>query len=213
MLKQRVITAMVLLPIALAGFFWLEGATFALFIGAVVVLGAWEWARLAGLETQPLRCAYAAVIALALLLCWWLPGGAHGLLFISLAWWLYATVLVLTYPDSARAWQASWRRLLIGLVVLVPAWQGLMLLKAAPGGNLLILEVMMLVWLADIFAYFSGRAFGKRKLAPAVSPGKSWEGLYAAWPPRWWRPWCSAWCVAGGWVISCRRSSAPPAWC
>ncbi len=53
-----------------------------------------------------------------------------------------------------------------------------MLLKAAPGGNLLILEVMMLVWLADIFAYFSGRAFGKRKLAPAVSPGKSWEGLY-----------------------------------
>ena len=178
MLKQRVITAMVLLPIALAGFFWLEGAAFALFIGAVVVLGAWEWARLAGLEAQPLRCGYAAVVALALLLCWWLPAGAHGLLFISLAWWLYATVLVLTYPDSARAWQASWRRLLIGLVVLVPAWQGLMLLKAAPGGNLLILEVMMLVWLADIFAYFSGRAFGKRKLAPAVSPGKSWEGLY-----------------------------------
>ena len=63
MLKQRVITAMVLLPIALAGFFWLEGAAFALFIGAVVVLGAWEWARLAGLEAQPLRCAYAAVVA------------------------------------------------------------------------------------------------------------------------------------------------------
>ena len=91
MLKQRVITAMVLLPIALAGFFWLEGAAFALFIGAVVVLGAWEWARLAGLEAQPLRCAYAAVVALALLLCWWMPAGAHGLLFFSVCWWLLRT--------------------------------------------------------------------------------------------------------------------------
>jgi len=68
--------------------------------------------------------------------------------------------------------------LLIGLLVLLPAWQGLVLLKHWPLGNWLILSVMVLVWAADIGAYFSGRAFGKRKLAPQVSPGKSWEGVY-----------------------------------
>ena len=68
-------------------------------------------------------------------------------------------------------------KVLIGLLILLPAWQGLVLLKQWPLGNYLIVAVMVLVWGADIGAYFSGRAFGKRKLAPQVSPGKSWEGV------------------------------------
>ena len=68
-------------------------------------------------------------------------------------------------------------KLAIGLLILLPAWQGLVLFKQWPLANWLILAVMVLVWAADIGAYFSGKAFGKRKLAPAVSPGKSWEGL------------------------------------
>jgi phosphatidate cytidylyltransferase len=68
--------------------------------------------------------------------------------------------------------------LAIGLLILLPAWQGLILIKQWPLGNWLILAVMVLVWGADIGAYFSGKAFGKRKLAPKVSPGKSWEGVY-----------------------------------
>ena len=67
---------------------------------------------------------------------------------------------------------------LIGLLILLPAWQGLILLKQWPQANALIIAVMVLVWGADIGAYFSGKTFGKRKLAPKVSPGKSWEGLY-----------------------------------
>ena len=67
---------------------------------------------------------------------------------------------------------------LVGLAILLPAWQGLVVIKRYPLGNELILAVMVLVWGADIGAYFSGRAFGKRKLAPAVSPGKSWEGVW-----------------------------------
>ena len=69
-------------------------------------------------------------------------------------------------------------KLLIGLLILLPAWQGLVFIKQLPLGNWLIMAVMVLVWGADIGAYFSGKAFGKRKLAPQVSPGKSWEGVY-----------------------------------
>ena len=178
MLKQRIITALILLPIALGGFFLLDGGDFALFIGLVVSLGAWEWARLAGLTAQPLRLAYAAVVAGALMLLYLVPDLAPWVLGASVIWWGLATWLVLTYPRSSELWASAACRLLIGLLVLLPAWQGLVLLKHWPLGNWLILAVMVLVWAADIGAYFSGRAFGKRKLAPQVSPGKSWEGVY-----------------------------------
>ncbi|HLD68495.1 MAG TPA: phosphatidate cytidylyltransferase [Pseudomonas sp.] len=176
MLKQRIITALFLLPIALCGFFLLEGGHFALFIGAVVTLGAWEWARLAGFEAQPKRVAYAVLVALLLGGLYRLPALAPWLLAVAVLWWALATLLVLSYPGSSRYWGGAPGKLLIGLLILLPAWQGLMLLKAWPLGNLLILAVMVLVWGADIGAYFSGKAFGKRKLAPRVSPGKSWEG-------------------------------------
>ena len=178
MLRHRIITALILLPIALGGFFLLNGGNFALFIGFVVTVGAWEWARLAGLMVQSLRCAYAAVVAGALMLLYLMPDLAPWVLGASVIWWALATWLVLTYPRSSELWASAACRLLIGLLVLLPAWQGLVLLKHWPLGNWLILSVMVLVWGADIGAYFSGRAFGKRKLAPQVSPGKSWEGVH-----------------------------------
>ncbi len=178
MLKQRIITALILLPIALCGFFLLTGGAFALFIGVVVTLGAWEWARLAGFEGQGARVVFAAVVAGLLAILYVSPALAPAVLAAAVAWWALATRLVLTYPASAGQWKGSARRLLIGLLVLLPAWQGLVYIKALPLGNWLILAVMVLVWGADIGAYFTGRAFGKRKLAPQVSPGKSWEGVY-----------------------------------
>ncbi|MEB0045707.1 MULTISPECIES: phosphatidate cytidylyltransferase [unclassified Pseudomonas] len=178
MLKQRIITALILLPIALCGFFLLEGSGFALFIGLVVTLGAWEWARLAGFEAQPIRIAYAAAVALMLFVMHILPGLAPWVLGASVLWWGVATYLVLTYPASSEHWASAACKLVIGLLILLPAWQGLIQIKQEPLGNWLIMAVMVLVWGADIGAYFSGRAFGKRKLAPQVSPGKSWEGVY-----------------------------------
>jgi phosphatidate cytidylyltransferase len=178
MLKQRIITALILLPIALCGFFLLEGAGFALFIGLVVTLGGWEWARLAGLEAQPARVAFAALVAVALFFLYLAPSLAPWVLGAAVLWWAVATFLVLTYPRTGEQWSSVACKLLIGLLVLLPAWQGLVLIKEWPLGNLLILAVMVLVWGADIGAYFSGKAFGKRKLAPQVSPGKSWEGFY-----------------------------------
>jgi phosphatidate cytidylyltransferase len=84
----------------------------------------------------------------------------------------------LTYPRTTHHWANAATKLTIGLLILLPAWQGLVQIKQYPLGNWLIMAVMVLVWGADIGAYFSGRAFGKRKLAPQVSPGKSWEGVY-----------------------------------
>ncbi|BFT61574.1 phosphatidate cytidylyltransferase [Pseudomonas moorei] len=178
MLKQRIITALILLPIALCGFFLLEGSAFALFIGLVVTLGAWEWARLAGFTAQSMRIGYAAVVAVMLLVMHLLPGLAPWILGASVIWWGVATYLVLTYPQTSEHWASAACKLVVGLLILLPAWQGLVLIKQEPLGNWLIMAVMVLVWGADIGAYFSGRAFGKRKLAPQVSPGKSWEGVY-----------------------------------
>lgn len=177
MLKQRIITAAILLPIALCGFFLLDGWAFALFIGVVITLGGWEWARLAGLQAQPARVGFAVFVALSLWGLYQLPALAGALLLLGVLWWLLAVPLVLNYPQSSRYWDGVGGRLLIGLLILLPAWQGLVLLKQWPLANWLILAVMVLVWAADIGAYFFGKTFGRRKLAPRVSPGKSWEGL------------------------------------
>lgn len=178
MLKQRVITALILLPIALGGFFLLDGWAFAAFIGGVITLGAWEWARLAGLEAQAARVGFAALVALTLWMLYQIPVISTLLLPLALVWWLLAVPLVLRYPQSSFYWESTARRVLIGLLILLPAWKGLLLLKQWPLANWLIVAVMVLVWAADIGAFFFGRAFGKHKLAPKVSPGKSWEGLF-----------------------------------
>ncbi|MDB6442838.1 phosphatidate cytidylyltransferase [Pseudomonas sp. 21TX0197] len=178
MLKQRIITALILLPIALGGFFLLEGAGFALFIGLVVTLGAWEWARLAGFAAQSARMTYAAAVAAMLFVMYVVPGIAPWVLGASVLWWATAAFLVLTYPRTTHHWTNAATKLTIGLLILLPAWQGLIWIKQGPLGNWQIMAVMVLVWGADVGAYFSGRAFGKRKLAPKVSPGKSWEGVY-----------------------------------
>jgi len=178
MLKQRIITALILLPIALCGFFLLEGASFALFIGLVVTLGAWEWARLAGFPAQSARVAYAVAVAAMLFIMHLVPGIAPWVLGAAVLWWATATFLVLTYPKTTHHWANAATKLMIGLLILLPAWQGLIWIKQGPLGNWQIMAVMVLVWGADVGAYFSGKAFGKRKLAPKVSPGKSWEGVY-----------------------------------
>jgi phosphatidate cytidylyltransferase len=211
MLKQRVITALILLPIALCGFFLLYGGAFALFIGVVVTLGAWEWARLAGFSSQPARVSFALAVAVLLFVLYWSPSLAPWLLAAAVVWWLLATYMVLTYPASAGHWSSPARKLLIGLLVLLPAWQGLVLIKQWPLGNWLIMAVMVLVWGADIGAYFSGKAFGKRKLARAGKVSS------VAWPCAWSSPWWSAWCVIGArlnccWACWARRWWWPSRW-
>ncbi|TDQ39557.1 phosphatidate cytidylyltransferase [Thiopseudomonas denitrificans] len=177
MLKQRIITALWLLPLALLGFFGLQGHAFTAFVGLVMALGGWEWARLAGVGTQPARIVFALVV-LGLFVALVLVVPTLPVVLLALAWWLLATLMVFAYPRSAAWWGGVPGKLLIGLLILLPAGVALVWLKGQQQANMLILTVMLMVWTADIGAYFSGRAFGKRKLAPAVSPGKSWAGLY-----------------------------------
>ena len=177
MLKQRIITALWLVPLALIGFFALQGAAFHTFIAVIVGLAGWEWARLAGYDTPAQRVVYGLFVALTLLLLSALNGLLMPLLYLAGLWWCVAIVMVLGFPGSAAYWGGNLGKRVMGLLILLPAGLGLLALKAQPKGNLLILSLMLLIWTADIGAYVFGRAFGKRKLAPRVSPGKSWAGL------------------------------------
>jgi phosphatidate cytidylyltransferase len=186
MLKQRVITAVVLAAVLIAALAWLPPAALAWLFGAVVAVALWEWSRLAGLRAPAWRGAYCTA---GLLLLFWLadftglPASvAHAervrdLLMGAVLWWTVALLWVKGYPGSAALWGAGPMRMLMGLTTLLPAWLALMLLRAQPHGQWLILFLVALVAAADIGAYFVGRAFGRHKLAPRVSPGKSLEGL------------------------------------
>ena len=176
MLKQRILTALALVPLVLAGLFLLEGGAFALFTGLVVLLAAWEWTNLAALSRLRTRLIASAGLGAVLVLLW-LGGGAEatGLLWVGAGAWLANLYWVTHYPARQAQWATSGRRLAMGLAVLLPCWVGFNSLRAS--GAEWLLFVLLLVWLADTGAYFAGRSFGRRKLAPAVSPGKTWEGV------------------------------------
>lgn len=183
MLKTRIITALVLAFIAIGGVFFLPPVGFAIFTAALIALGAWEWAGMAGLTTQFARVGYSAVVVLVLVALYTLT--AQGVLWLALLWWFIGFALVARYPKGSAHWGSVPARAVMGLLVLVPAWVGLNYLRSGEfkfaltdNNLLLILYAFALVWVADIGAYFSGRKFGKSKLAPRVSPGKSWAGVW-----------------------------------
>ena len=183
MLKQRIITALCLAAILLA-FLFAPAAASLLFFAVVVTIAAWEWADLAALGGRQ-RVYYAAAVAVLIGLAWALLStdgelnvvAVRQLLGWGCAGWALLLLWVMSYPGSASIWGGRKRRVVLGLVVLLPAWVGLAYLRLEPAGSWLILYVIALVACADIGAYFSGRAFGKHKMAPAVSPGKTLEGL------------------------------------
>ncbi|MCE0733440.1 phosphatidate cytidylyltransferase [Halomonas sp. G15] len=176
MLRQRIITAAWLAPLMLAGLFGLDGGAFALFTAAIVLLGGWEWTNLAGVEGRRRRLALVAALAVAMALLW-ATGGIQAAwpLWLGLVGWALNLYWVTHYPGRTGQWSSAARRLAMGLWVLLPAWVGLNVLRET--GGIWLLFVLLLVWSADIGAYFAGRAFGRQKLAPRVSPGKSWEGV------------------------------------
>ncbi|GKW50754.1 phosphatidate cytidylyltransferase [Halomonas sp. NCCP-2165] len=176
MLKQRLITALILAPLVLLGLFGLDGGAFALFAGAIVLLGAWEWVNLAGYERPGARLLGVAGAAALMALLWLVDATqATWPLWLAAAGWLVNLYWVIHYPERQAQWQAPPRRLAMGLWVLLPTWVGFIALRDC--GVEWLLFVLLLVWTADSGAYFAGRAYGRRKLAPSVSPGKSWEGV------------------------------------
>jgi phosphatidate cytidylyltransferase len=179
MLKQRFLTAIVLAPLALFGVFGLPLSGFIYLLDFVILIAAWEWANLSGLEKQSNRFFYVGGVAVAVVLLhlFYTALPVELILFVAFLSWFAALFWVVRYPEGS-GWQSTWRRLLIGLVVLLPCWLAFVELKAAENGELQILLLLLLVWGADVGAYFSGKKFGNKKLAPNVSPGKTREGLY-----------------------------------
>ena len=179
MLKLRIATACILGGMLLVGLFLLSPDWTALGFGVVLTIGAWEWAGFGGLQSPTARTAYAGAIAVLLALSWrWTEDPSHLLVLLGLAcvWWVAAFLWLVIAPVKHQPRLA----LLCGIPVLVPAFVALARLDRASGepmrGPAIVLWLVLLVIAADIGAFFVGRGLGKRKLAPRVSPGKTWEG-------------------------------------
>ncbi|HEV7912770.1 MAG TPA: phosphatidate cytidylyltransferase [Albitalea sp.] len=179
MLKQRVITALVLLAILLPALFAPAAWPFAVLTLVMIGAAGWEWSRLNGV-TGAAAVALGVVLAAACGVAMWAGWVASA---PRAAWWLATLVWVLGGAWALKVGPSGWPalpkglRCALGLVTLWTAW--LALANARFAGINFILSIFCLVWAADIAAYFGGKTFGKRKLAPAISPGKSWEGVWS----------------------------------
>lgn len=189
MLKQRVITALILAAVFFAAVFYLPVTLFSAFTAAIVLIAAWEWANMAGFARRWQRLVYLVltalimgVIALHLELSFRAgmnadSGHYRDLLVIGCGWWALALLLVQGYPSSAILWGAPVLRALMGFLVLIPTWIAFTYVRTHENGTWMVLLIVAVVACADIGGYFAGRRWGKRKLKPAVSPGKTWEGF------------------------------------
>ena len=181
-LRTRVITAVALLPLVLGMLFFAPRWLWALFALAFALLGAWEWSRLCKLGTLGERAylVFSGSIGVALVSLYVFspmslyPQVAQGLLWIAAAFWIVAVPVWLKAQWRPGPWVLG----LAGWLVLWPFWVALVDMRDR--GRWILLAAALIVWIADIAAYFAGRKFGKRKLAPAISPAKSWEGVYGA---------------------------------
>jgi phosphatidate cytidylyltransferase len=179
MLKQRVITAVILLAVLLPALFAPVAWPFALLTLVMIGAAGWEWGRLNGAAGQA-AVAMGVVLALACGVAMWFGWAISA---PPAMWWVATLVWVLGGAWALRAGPTRWPtlpsglRCAIGLVALFTAW--LALANAKSTGTNFILSIFCLVWVADIAAYFGGKTFGKRKLALAISPGKSWEGVWS----------------------------------
>jgi len=179
MLRTRVITAVVLLLVMVASLMAPGHGPFALLTLVLIAAAGWEWGRLnqAGDTTAVVMALLLAAVCAATLLAGWTESAPAA------AWWLAAALWLVGGTIALRAGPSGWpllpraARWGIGLVGLWAAW--LAISRARAVGINFMLSVFCVVWMADIAAYFGGRALGKRKLAPSISPGKSWEGVWS----------------------------------
>lgn len=194
MLIQRVLTALVLLPLLIGAIVYLPPpALYAVFCGAGLI-AAWEWAGLMGPPTPAAagRAAFVAICAAAMAAVWFLREYALWACVAAAAWWLYSLVLLRGFPDNFETRPGVLAMGAIGLLLLVPTMLALWMLRSMPDGAWRVFFLFFLIFAADTGAYLAGRAFGKRKLAPAVSPGKTVEGMIGG------LLLCAAWAACAG---------------
>lgn len=189
MLKQRIVTAVILI-LGFSGItIFLSSFLFTMFVSSVVLVASWEWGAFVGLKNIRSRVGYLSVIVSIILGLCLLLGitpttesiNLLGVLITSwlgLLFWIMTFSILKNYPRNAERWNNKYKILTMGILALLPAWVGLIQLKYLLAEGYLVLALVALVAAVDIGAYFSGKQFGHKKLAPNVSPNKSWEGVW-----------------------------------
>ncbi len=179
-LAQRILTAAVLIPLVIAAVLGLSNTLFASVLAVIFLFAGLEWVHLADFQDRLLRMWVPVILALLLAMGYLVHLRKEWVLivcFIALVYWCVALFWVIQYEQRGQVsvLDHSSVRFLAGMLTLAPAWIALVMLhEISPW---LVMYVLVLMWFADSAAYFAGRSFGQRKLAPKVSPGKSWEGV------------------------------------
>lgn len=184
MLKSRILTALVLIPIVVSAVYFLHSTWFAALILVFILLGAWEWGAMSGYVDWRKRSLYTINFALFGSICFYLRQTEiiANLVLVGVVWWIVAIYLIFTYKTSSSTISyGKTLRSIMGLLILLPAWLSFYQLhQFKPGGNLWVIFLLVLIWIADSAAYVTGKCWGKNKLCPQVSPGKTWEGVFGA---------------------------------
>lgn len=197
MLKQRIITALILAPLALAAILFLPIEGFKIAVAGVMLIGAYEWANMSGITVRVFKSWFAIFIGVLLLILIisvdaesiWVQGELNSIYMIILDiaafWWLLSLLMIIAYPRYSSVWKNSRSiRATFGVLTLIPTWVAIVSLRTSLYdvdpfyGASLLFYVLGIVWAADIGAFFVGVKFGKHKLRPNVSPGKTLEGLF-----------------------------------
>lgn len=201
MLKQRVLTAIVMVLVLYAGTAWLSPVMFAGFLSLILLPALLEWGRLMGLVRDRERLLFVfSFTAILSLVIWFLltpdtatvqqtglflttsltlnVAGVTVISVLAVMFWTGIFYFLKRYPRRQEVWQARWRIGVMGLACLLPTWVGFLYLKVLAPSGLLVLILVALVSVVDIGAYFAGRAWGNSKLAPDLSPKKTWAGFW-----------------------------------
>lgn len=179
-MKSRLITAAVLIAAIVWIIFFAPAVVFTYAVGVILGLAAWEWVGL--IPEMKKKSAVPRIVFIVLIEALWIgfyywSAGFYYLLAINAVLLLAIVPAVLTYPKTIQCWHSAFSVALLGLSFLVTAGVSLVNLKQMPHGSAWLMSVLLLTWMTDTGAYFSGRFCGQRKLIPAVSPNKTWAGF------------------------------------
>ena len=179
MLKLRLLTAAIMIVVLLGAIFLLPVLMFDLFMAVILLIGAWEWSTLSGLQSRIHRAVYVLLLFALLYLFMHLPERILILMMLpAIGWWTLALIMICRYPAGARLWHRKPVLLLAGLLVLLPGWAAIVHLSLQENYRVWIIICLSMIAFADSGAYFAGRFLGKTSLAPMVSPNKTWEGVF-----------------------------------
>jgi phosphatidate cytidylyltransferase len=180
-LKTRLVSAAIMVPLVVCGVLYLPTAGVALALALVISVGLWEWGAMIPLSSMAARIAYPVGVAALMALAWTVPLDRVlvPLLLLAVIWWLTALYWLVRPGFGEQSTRAV--RVLkgcAGVLVMLPCWASFVTLHARQDhGPLITLALLVMVWLADSGAYFAGRRWGRTRLAPVISPGKTWEGV------------------------------------